>query len=350
MVSESYNQSYKSISPGSLMIMGEHAILYGAYCLVTAINKFLKVKLNLVPKKTDKTQVFIKTNIDKFSKDSATISSYNFYLELNKDLVAEGLDQFKPFDYIIAVIHYFKDLLLELNTDYIFTIDSDINPHMGLGSSAALVSAAVAVISKCLVCNGLKINPVEEKLEILEIGHKIIKQVQGSGSAADLAASIYGGVLYYKTDGYKVEKIRYQGLFPLVVVYSGYKLSTKIVVDRMAQIIADKNNSFVVYSKIFDLINLLVAAARASIMLEDWLELGKLCDQHYGLQEALGVSDKKLSEIIYKLRESSGISGAKISGSGLGDCVIGIGEYDNNQVCKNGLNILDVQISYKGLQ
>ena len=80
MVSEFYNQSYKSISPGSLMIMGEHAVLYGAHCLVTAINKFLAVKLDVVAKKTDKTQIFIKTNIDKFSKNSGAISNYNFYL------------------------------------------------------------------------------------------------------------------------------------------------------------------------------------------------------------------------------------------------------------------------------
>ena len=49
-------------------------------------------------------------------------------------------------------------------------------------------------------------------------------------------------------------------------------------------------------------------------------------DLHQGLQDALGVSNLILSNIIFKLREMRGIKGAKISGSGLGDCVIALGK------------------------
>jgi len=42
--------------------------------------------------------------------------------------------------------------------------------------------------------------------------------------------------------------------------------------------------------------------------------------------DALGVNDATLSEMIWRLRAQPTILGAKISGSGLGDCVLGLGE------------------------
>jgi mevalonate kinase len=50
---------------------------------------------------------------------------------------------------------------------------------------------------------------------------------------------------------------------------------------------------------------------------------------YQGLMDALGVNDLALSDIIYSLRKSEVILGAKISGSGLGDCVIALGTDDS---------------------
>jgi len=48
-------------------------------------------------------------------------------------------------------------------------------------------------------------------------------------------------------------------------------------------------------------------------------------DVHNGLQEALLVGTQELSSIYWDLKRSKEIYGAKISGSGLGDSVIGLG-------------------------
>ncbi len=44
-----------------------------------------------------------------------------------------------------------------------------------------------------------------------------------------------------------------------------------------------------------------------------------------GLMESLGVNTHLLRDMVDDLRKQSGMLGAKISGSGMGDCVIGLG-------------------------
>ena len=51
-----------------------------------------------------------------------------------------------------------------------------------------------------------------------------------------------------------------------------------------------------------------------------------------------------LDKLINQLNSSSSIYGSKISGSGLGDCVIGLGQYRNKSS-----NLLDIKVSDKGM-
>ena len=43
------------------------------------------------------------------------------------------------------------------------------------------------------------------------------------------------------------------------------------------------------------------------------------------LMEQLGVCDDTLKDMVTKLQSDAGVLGAKISGSGLGDCVLSLG-------------------------
>jgi mevalonate kinase len=62
--------------------------------------------------------------------------------------------------------------------------------------------------------------------------------------------------------------------------------------------------------------------------------------------DALGVNDAKLSEMIYQLRADNRVQGAKISGSGLGDCVISLGLPGDAA----GLQAIAVQASERGVE
>ena len=45
MIADSNTNAYRASAPGSLMLFGEHAILYGQAALVTAINQRISVLL-----------------------------------------------------------------------------------------------------------------------------------------------------------------------------------------------------------------------------------------------------------------------------------------------------------------
>ncbi len=328
-------ESYSSTCPGSLMVMGEHAVLYGSPAIVVAIDKYLTVTLTVTPKQQAFSQVSVSTDINKFSNNPDSES----YLEFNiADIENIHAKSFNKFVYILAVIKHFKNEITISGLDYKFNITSEINPSMGLGSSAAITVASIDVLLQAL---GLK----ENNAQLLTVGRVVIENVQGKGSGADLAASIYGKVIIYQPADQSVEIIA--DSIPLTVVYCGYKLSTKEVV----RIIADKiKNNSQIYKDIFILISKIVQQAKVYIVKQNWLELGQLFNQHYGLQEALGTSDQTLANIVYNLRNDSNIYGAKISGSGLGDCVIGLGKISdfNNKNCSNS-QLLDINMSSRGL-
>ena len=71
--------------------------------------------------------------------------------------------------------------------------------------------------------------------------------------------------------------------------------------------------------------NIAVLEAAQALKNNNLQALGELFNIHQGLQDALGTCNLPLAEIVYKLRADPNIYGSKISGSGLGDCVIALG-------------------------
>ena len=69
-------------------------------------------------------------------------------------------------------------------------VTSDFSEQVGLGSSAAVTAATLGVLAH-----------LESNFDpdtIFKRGFEVIRQVQGTGSGADLAASVYGGILKYR--------------------------------------------------------------------------------------------------------------------------------------------------------
>ena len=57
-------------------------------------------------------------------------------------------------------------------------------------------------------------------------------------------------------------------------------------------------------------------------------------NHYHGLLDALGVCDKTLATIVYTLRQQAAVLGAKISGAGLGDCILALGTPDAKDICQ----------------
>lgn len=284
-------EEYKVSVPGSLMLLGEHAVLHGKMALVCAINKRIYVTLR---QRQDRS-VYIKSDL----LGEITIS-------------LDKLSIVAPFQFVLSAVIMLKK---RLHHGFDLLITTDFSAQMGFGSSAAVTVATLAVLHYWLEQR----QPQAHKL-FLE-ARRVIRKVQGIGSGADAAASIWGGVVAYRAAPLQVKKIA--DTLPLTVVYSGQKVGTKQVVQQVMKLRQQHKKSI----RILEMaIENCVKDAAIVIRKQDWRKLGEIININQGIQDAFGVNTLTLSQAVFALRSMRGICGAKISGAGMGDCVIGIGK------------------------
>ncbi len=286
------SERYKAIVPGKLMLFGEHAVLRRKMALVCSVDKYMQITL------TPRTDSII------------DISSQlgNLQVDLN------SLKTEYAFRFVLQTIQHYRSVI---DSGFNLSIQSEFPENLGLGSSAAVTAATAAAICSC---RGLEKNKKELFRDCLEI----IQNVQGRGSGADLAASIYGGIVAYQMTPLQITPLKKN--YPITAIYAGYKTSTVKVIQQVDQF----EKKFPKLSKrIFEDMNICTMLAIDAIEKEQWEKVGKLMNIHQGFMDAIGVNDETLSHIIYAIRRSEGILGAKISGSGLGDCVIALGRAGN---------------------
>lgn len=286
---------FKASAPGTLMLMGEHAVLRDKQAIVSAIDK--RINVCLTPR---------------FDQKVVIISSLG-KIERNLDnIVIE-----KPLQFVYASILSLRE---KLTQGFELTIHSEFSNELGLGSSAAVTVATLAVLLQWIEPAALSIEDFKSKLLLL--AKTVIQAVQGIGSGADVAASIYGGILLYQQNPPFVLK-QFSASLPLVVVYSGFKTPTVQVVKQV-DALREKNKT--IFLALEEAMHECVREADLAIEGQDWGRLGELWKIQQGVMQAFGVSTDLLDELISCLNTEPGIYGAKISGSGLGDCVIGLGD------------------------
>jgi mevalonate kinase len=149
----------------------------------------------------------------------------------------------------------------------------------------------------------------------------VIQAVQGRGSGADAAASIYGGIVRYAIGDAATRSLS-RAAFPITAVYSGYKKPTAEVIARVSDIWSGRAGEL---HAIFEQVGKTVDAGEQAIDDGDREAFGRALEEGQDLMRRLGVSTPELEQCVALLRSDPGIAGAKISGSGLGDCAIGWG-------------------------
>ena len=282
----------RTSAPGSMMLLGEHAVLHGHHALVCALNRRIHVMLS---PRSDR-EIHITSSLGR--------------LELTLDTI----EPTEPLAFVLGAVAQRKG---DLKSGFDLTVQSEFTHKAGLGSSAAVTVATTAAL-------GLWLDEKVEEESVLRASVAIIQDIQGLGSGADAAASVYGGILLYRAKPLKVMKLG--AVHPVTLVYSGSKKPTAEVV-RLVEAAHAKQPA--TYDRIYELMGHSAEEAAAAIERGDWQSVGGLLNINQGLMDAIGVCDGKLAGIVYALRKDPGILGAKISGSGLGDCVIGLGRARN---------------------
>jgi len=307
---------YKASAPGSLMLLGEYAVLHGKHALVCAVDK--RITVTLTPRVDDQIQIH---------------SALGQYAARLSELTVE-----KPFQFVLGALKHYQP---RLRRGCDIKIEAGFSDKIGLGSSAAVTIATLATLITWL---DIRISP----LEMVRQGRNIVRQIQGIGSGADIAASVYGGMVSYQAHPLAAEKIAMT--HPLTLLYSGFKTPTAEAIQRVQQY-------FSAHPQLFRHIsNSIGQCALEGIQLvrkEDWKSLGHIMNIQQGMMEAIGVNLPILNDLILDLRQQKNIWGAKISGSGLGDCVIGLGEMSDTYTYSgshSGVQAIPVTMTLQGVQ
>jgi mevalonate kinase len=275
-------------APGSLMLLGEHAVLHGRQALVGAINQRISVDLF----QTSERQLRIFSSLG------------------NYEAPLDELVDHPSFRFVLQAVQQHAE---QLESGIDLKITSDFSADIGFGSSAAVTVATHGAILYILMGG-----PPEPELLFNE-SLKTVHAVQGRGSGADLAASVFGGIVGYTIDP------NFQPVdlsIPLTAVYSGYKTPTPDVILRVEQLRAEEPAK---YEQLFDEIDRSAREAISALRNHDFPTFGNILNRNQEHLDQMGVNTPELQQIVSALQAAPDIFGAKISGSGLGDCAIGLG-------------------------
>lgn len=282
---------WKSHASGSLMLFGEHAVLHDCPAIACAIDNWLTIDWQT----RQDSLIFIHTSLGEHATDWDTLTPH------------------PKLTFVLEALAQFKAMTKQPLTGLTLNISSDIDSTQGLGSSSAVVAAMVTGFS--ILDHSLKSIQIR-----FNLGLNIIRGVQGRGSGTDLAAALTGGVIMLTPKENTITQLA-NGL-PIVSIYSGYKTPTPIVIARVK---ADWSDTHPLFLHWLAWTTQITTLAAMHIRHQNLIEIGRCMNMAHGLMNGLGVSDPQLEVIAIRLRQTEGMYGAKISGSGLGDCVIGLG-------------------------
>ncbi|HNX09312.1 MAG TPA: mevalonate kinase [Methanothrix sp.] len=277
-------------APGKVILFGEHAVVFGVTAIGGAIDLRAKVTVQDMP--------------GKMLIEAKDLSLKGFSLDLASGRLMSPQAE-HAIRYISAVLREFgaRDLKVE--------ISSCLPLAAGLGSSAAIVVAAVTAISSHLGQHlSLK--------EIAMLSHRLEKNVQqGLASPTDTALATYGGYLQI-SDG-----VTPLDLPPLemVVGYSGVPHDTRSEVEKVQELKKRYDDAI---APIFQAIGAISTRAVPLIRDLNTAELGCLMNINHGLLSALDVSSRELDELVHAARGAGGAFGAKLTGAGGGGCMIAL--------------------------
>lgn len=275
-----HEMTHSASAPGSTMIFGEHAVLRGYPALVMAIEPRLRV-------------------VWRMRKDpyfSITTMGYTYTGLVNHYEALHALE------YVKACLE-----LVHLESGFDIEIQSQINTSMGFGSSAALVAALLSVMQRVGIW--------QAKTDLLVLGRRVIQTVQGFGSGADLAGSLYGGVIAYHQEKGVLASLSAPAC-EMELIYSGHKTPTRDVLKNLYE----REGRGELDRTYIDRLGHVSEKAISSWASCNPTSLHELALEHQICMKALGLSDERLDDI--ERRVKGHVLAGKISGSGSGDCFL----------------------------
>jgi mevalonate kinase len=292
-------------APGKVILYGEHAVVYGEPALAMAINKYVYV--------TAKARSDGKVNIN--ARDLRLVG-ISVTIQEDGNITART-----DYGAVISALSYVKRAV-ELAMDYVdkrvgvdLIIKSEMPVGAGLGTSAAV---AVATLLSYIRELGYEI----DKRDLASLAWRVERDVQGAASPTDTTMATFGGIMYVKPDGDNttMDPVRPGTEIPLIIGYVPRVSTTKELVAMVKRRYEEMRD---VIEPIIKTIGIITRKGREALEKGDLELMGVLMNVNQGLLEALGVSNRQLSELVYAARHA-GALGSKLTGAGGGGCMIAL--------------------------
>lgn len=308
-------------APGKLMLFGEHAVVYNRHCLVVAINERLEISMEKIPEK--------KLIID--------LDSVHHEIKI-EDIDLNNLHEI--FKFIDAIVYNFN-AKFQVHEGIKIKVLKHFSSDYGFGSSAAITAAVTKGLFELFK------TPHNNK-KLFDLGYKSILDVQKVGSGFDLAASLFGGIEFFETGGKEIKKI--DANLDFITCYTGIKASTAKIVIELKEKIKENPPKFDAY---FDEIEQIVYAAKNELTGKNNPQvLGKIMNKNQDILRKIGVSSERI-DLLLETAWKNGAYGGKISGAGVGDCIIILASSSKRKMIekeleKNGGKVLKVNMDTMG--
>ncbi len=269
-------------APGKIILLGEHAVVYGQPALAAAVRQ--RVQVELVEHEGP------------------------LRLELPSGLTA-------PPEAVRAAGAMLAEL--GLPPRFVAKVQSELPLGGGLGSSAAL---GVALARAAAAAAGLTLTPGEAARLALHLETVF----HGAPSGVDPETCARGGaLLFIRAHGGQaqiVEEVRPAQPVALVIALTGILRGTRSTVLPLSARRAERP---ALYDPMLALLGELARGGKAVLEKGDLFDLGVRFDAAHGVLAALGVSCAELDDLVVALRKR-GALGAKLTGAGGGGAAIGL--------------------------
>lgn len=290
-------------SHSKVILVGEHAVVYGKAAI--AIPFPLKISANIME-----------------GMGGITISSLLFSGTLEKvPMEMKGISE---------CIKKALAFLGKSDNDINIELESEIPMGRGLGSSAA---SATALAKGIYAYFGKEITR-EELFFLVELEESYS---HGKPSGIDMMAVTSNSPIYFtKENGASTLEVNTP--FYFVVADTGRIGDTKRAVSKVKETYQKETDRI---NGVLNRIGEIAEQSKKAILIGDSITLGSLLNQNHIELKALGISDDLLDSLV-DVANSSGALGAKLTGGGMGGCMLALvknledAKYISKELIKNG--------------